>query len=168
MVTHKGWCIDCIMTIRQPKQRPVQLEDNSKRDVRTQFGAVCWRRQSTGIQILLVTSRRSRRWIIPKGWPVDQATPAEAAETEAWEEAGVQGTASPVCLGIFSYSKELDPGETLPCVVAVFPLKVKKLLNDYPEKSERRRKWFSQKKAAKMVSEPELATMLKNFDPSVV
>lgn len=156
------------MTIRQPKQRPVQLEDNSKRDVRTQFGAICWRPHPTGIQILLVTSRRSRRWIIPKGWPVDQATPAEFAQTEAWEEAGVEGKAAPVCLGIFSYSKELDPGETLPCIVAVFPLKVKKLRTTYPEKADRRRKWFSQKKAAKLVDEPELATMIRNFDPSAL
>ena len=156
------------MTIRQPNQRPVQLEDNTKRDVRTQFGAVCWRRHPTGVQILLVTSRRSRRWIIPKGWPVDQVTPAEAAQCEAWEEAGVEGKITPVCLGIFSYSKELDPGETLPCVVAVFPLKVKRLRTVYPEKADRRRKWFSQKKAAKLVDEPELATIILNFDPSAL
>lgn len=156
------------MTIRQPKQRPVQLEDASKRDVRTQFGALCWRVKNGALQVLLITSRRSRRWIIPKGWPMDQETPAKAAKTEAWEEAGVDGKVSPVCLGIFSYSKELDPGETLPCVVAVFPVKVKTLSKDYPEKSDRRRKWFTPKKAAKLVSEPELAVMLRNFDPAQV
>lgn len=156
------------MTIRQPKQRPLQLEDASKRDVRTQFGALCWRVKNGTLQVLLITSRRSRRWIIPKGWPMDQQTPADAAKTEAWEEAGVEGTASPVCLGIFSYRKELDPGETLPCIVAVFPVKVKSLSKDYPEKSDRRRRWFNSKKAAKLVEEPELATMIKNFDPSKI
>lgn len=156
------------MTIRQPKQRPVQLEDNSKRDVRTQFGAMCWRKKDGEVQILLITSRRSRRWIIPKGWPVDMATPVEAAMAEAWEEAGVEGKASPLCLGIYSYSKELDPGETLPCVVAVFPVHVKNLKRNYPEKTDRRRKWFSQKKAAKLVAEPELATILQNFDPDAI
>ena len=154
------------MTIRQPKQRPVKLADASKRDVRTQFGALCWRVKNGTLQVLLITSRRSRRWIIPKGWPMDQETPAGAAQTEAWEEAGVEGKVSPVCLGIFSYHKELGPGETLPCVVAVFPVKAKSLSKDYPEKKDRRRKWFPQKKAAKLVDEPELATMIKNFDPS--
>lgn len=166
-VCHKGW-YDAGMTIRQVKQRPVLLEDNTKRDVRTQFGAICWRRRMSDVQVLLVTSRRKRRWIIPKGWPLDQATPAETARTEAWEEAGAEGKVAPVCLGIFSYSKEIDDGELLPCVVAVFPLKVKNLAKDYPEKTDRRRKWFSQKKAAKLVEEPELATMIKNFDPSVL
>lgn len=156
------------MTIRQPKQQPVRLEDATKRDVRTQFGAVCWRLKDEEVQILLITSRGSGRWIIPKGWPMDQATPAEAAQTEAWEEAGVEGKAAPVCLGIFSYSKELDPGETLPCVVAVFPVKVKELKKNYPERTARRRKWFSAKKAAKLVDEPELATMIRNFDPKAL
>lgn len=156
------------MTIRQPKQQPVRLEDATKRDVRTQFGAVCWRLKDEEVQVLLITSRGSGRWIIPKGWPMDQATPAEAAQTEAWEEAGVEGKVSPVCLGIFSYSKELDPGETLPCVVAVFPVKVKELKKNYPERTARRRKWFSSKKAAKLVEEPELATMIRNFDPKAL
>lgn len=156
------------MTIRQPKQQPVQLEDVTKRDVRTQFGAVCWRVKDGDVQILLITSRGSGRWIIPKGWPMDQATPAEAAQTEAWEEAGVEGKVAPVCLGIFSYSKELDPGEALPCVVAVFPVKVKELKKNYPERTARRRKWFSPRKAAKLVDEPELATMIKNFDPKAL
>lgn len=156
------------MTIRQPKQRPVLLEDNTKRDVRTQFGAVCWRLKDGDVQLLLITSRGSGRWIIPKGWPVDQATPAEAAMTEAWEEAGVKGRASPICLGIFSYSKELSPGETLPCVVAVFPVRVDSLKKNYPERTSRQRRWFSPKKAAKLVDEPELATMLRHFDPAKV
>ncbi|MEO0945294.1 MAG: NUDIX hydrolase, partial [Pseudomonadota bacterium] len=64
--------------------------------------------------------------------------------------------------------KELDPGDTLPCVVAVFPVKVSKLAKAYPEQSERRRKWFTSKKAAKLVDEPELAAMIKKFDPRMV
>ena len=99
---------------------------------------------------------------------MDEETPAKAALTEAWEEAGVDGKVAPVCLGIFSYSKEIDPGETFPCVVATFPVKVKSLAKDYPEKKDRRRKWFSQKRAAKLVEEPELATIIKNFDPSML
>lgn len=156
------------MTIRQPNQRPLRLKDQGKRDVRTQFGALCWRINSDKLEVLLITSRQRKRWIIPKGWPVDRATPAEAAATEAWEEAGVAGKVAPICLGIYSYNKCLDRSEVLPCVVAVFPIRVKKLLADYPEKDQRRRKWFSRKKAAKLVDDPELANMILNFDPKSV
>ena len=87
---------------------------------------------------------------------------------EAWEEAGVEGKASSACLGIFSYNKELGEGDLLPCVVAVFPVKVKKLVPVYPEAGDRRRKWFSLKKAAKKVDDPELGALLSGFDPSVL
>lgn len=140
--------------------------DQGKRDVRTQFGGLCWRSSGDKIEFLLITSRRRKRWIIPKGWPADGATPADAAMTEAWEEAGVVGKVFPVCLGIYSYAKDLSENEAMPCVVAVFPIRVSKLSSNYPEKSERRRKWFSRKKAAKLVDEPELATMIKRFDPA--
>lgn len=153
------------MSVSRIKQQPLRLSDAGKRDVRTQFGALCWRRRKGNVEVLLITSRRRKRWILPKGWPVDGATPCEAAETEAWEEAGVHGTAKPVCLGIYSYSKLLDKNESLPCVVAVFPVKVKELAEDYPEKSERRRKWFTLKKAASVVAEPELAMLLSGFKP---
>ena len=147
------------------KQRKLELADSDKRGVRTQFGALCWRKRGDEVQVLLITSRRQKRWIIPKGWPQDKTTPAKAAATEAWEEAGVEGKAKSTCLGIYSYNKELVSGTPLPCVVAVFPVRVQKLRGSYPEKKERRRKWFSLKKAAQKVSEPELAALLANFDP---
>lgn len=154
------------MTVSDVKQRKLELTDEGKRGVRTQFGALCWRVRADEVQVLLVTSRRRQRWIIPKGWPQDRTTPVRAAMTEAWEEAGVEGKASATCLGIFSYTKELDEGDLMPCVVAVFPVKVKALSSDYPEKAERRRKWFSLKKAAKKVDDPELAALLAGFDPA--
>ena len=155
------------MSLTRIKQRPVDLSDVGKRDVRTQFGALCWRQHKDEVQVLLVTSRRSKRWILPKGWPQDGETPASAAETEAWEEAGVKGKVTPVCLGIFSYMKDLDEG-ALPCVVAIFPLKVKSLTKDHPEANLRRRKWFSLKKAASLVEEPELAAIIRGFDPALI
>lgn len=156
------------MTLTRIKQRPLRLADNSKRDVRTQFGALCWRVKNGKVQVLLVTSRRRRRWILPKGWPMDGATPIQAAEREAWEEAGVSGKATSVCLGIFSYLKDLGEGEHLPCVVAVFPVKVKKHHADWPEKSQRRRRWMSLKEAAKSVDEKELSMILANFNPDAL
>ena len=153
------------MSMTKIKQQALDLENYDKRDVRTQFGALCWRRRIGKLLILLVTSKRSRRWIIPNGWPQDGATPAEAASTEAWEEAGVKGKTRPVCLGIFSYLKMLPGDASLPCVVAVFPLKVTSLAGIWPEKSQRKRKWVSPRKAAAMVQERELAGIIMSFDP---
>lgn len=153
------------MSIAKTKQRPLRLADAGKRDVRTQFGALCWRKHKDKVQVLLVTSRRTKRWILPKGWPMDGATPVQAAEREAWEEAGVKGKSKPVCLGIYSYYKGIDKKTLLPCVVAVFPVKVRTIANDWPERKERKRRWVSLKKASKLVSEPELAALLLHLDP---
>ena len=148
------------------KQQPIRLGNTQKRDVSTQFGALCYRVKNDKVQILLITSRGTGRWIIPKGWPMNETTPSEAAQQEAWEEAGVKGEAIPVCLGIYSYQKNVGENDDLPCVVATFPIKVKKLAKDYPEADERDRKWFSPKEAASLVDEPELATMIKKFKPT--
>lgn len=145
--------------------RPLRLTTGSKRDVRTQFGALCWREREGTLQFCLVTTRRTRRWVIPKGWPVHNATPAEAAAAEAVEEAGVTGRIEDVCVGIFTYIKELDGDGDLPCVVAVFPFKVEETLEVWPEKAERARRWVSALDAARLVHEPELARIILNFDP---
>ncbi|MBT0956200.1 NUDIX hydrolase [Alphaproteobacteria bacterium KMM 3653] len=143
------------------------MGDNSKRDLRTQFGALCYRVVGGKTQILLITSRTRKRWILPKGWPMDGESPTHAAETEAWEEAGAKGKIKPVCIGIYGYRKQFD-GEEMPCMVAIFPLKVKSLASDFPERDERRRKWFSLAKAAKKVDEPELRHLISRFDPSTL
>lgn len=153
------------MSIPRIKQRPVRLANCGKRDVRTQFGALCWRVKNDRVEVLLVTSRRRKRWVLPKGWPMDGATPVEAAEREAWEEAGVTGAAKPVCLSIYSYIKDLSKDERLPCVVAVFPVKVKKQHDTWPEKKERRRRWMSLKDASKAVEEKELSLLLAHLEP---
>lgn len=152
---------------RTKKSVPISVARGGKRELRTQFGALCYRVSQGKIQVLLVTSRTRKRWIIPKGWPADGMTPAEAAAQEAWEEGGAVGKVSDMCFGIYSYVKNL-PKDDLPCVVAVFPMKVKKLANSYPEHNQRRRKWFSPRKAAKKVMEPELREILNRFDPEVI
>nr|WP_289069582.1 NUDIX hydrolase [uncultured Aliiroseovarius sp.] len=145
----------------------MRLSLGDKRSVRTQFGALPFRIKNGKVEILLITSRGTGRWIIPKGWPMDGETPAGSAATEAFEEAGVEGTISHDVLGFYSYTKNHD-GQRLPCVVAVFPLKVKKQLKSFPEKGQRRRKWVSQKKAAQLVWEPELRRIIKGFDRSAL
>ncbi|MEJ2016863.1 MAG: NUDIX domain-containing protein, partial [Maritimibacter sp.] len=87
------------------KQKPIKLTGTDKYGVRTQFGALPWRLKAGKVQILLITSRGSGRWIIPKGWPMHGQTPSEAAATEAYEEAGIEGKLSPMVLGFYGYRK---------------------------------------------------------------
>lgn len=145
----------------------MRMTASQKRNVRTQFGALCYRVVDDKVQVLLVTSRGKGRWIVPKGWPMPGATPAKSAMQEAWEEAGVEGRTHENCLGIYSYMK-CDDGERLPCVVAVFAIKVRALKRDYPETGQRRRKWFSRKNAAKLLEEPELRQLVLDFDPRTI
>ncbi|PID37095.1 MAG: NUDIX hydrolase [Rhodobacterales bacterium] len=144
---------------------PIRLDGSSKRDLRTQFGALPFRVVKGQVEVLMVTTRTTGRWILPKGWPIDGQTPAEAAATEAFEEAGVEGKAFQQPIGFYAYSKAHE-GDDLPIFVAIFPLRVKKIHADWPEKSQRKRKWMRPKKAAKLVSEPDLAPIIAVFDPT--
>ncbi len=136
-----------------------------KGDVRTQYAALCYRMRKDAVQVLLVTSRDSGRWVIPKGWPMKGCSAADAAEIEAWEEAGVKGKIKDHCLGVYSYLKGMNDTHSLPVVVAVYPLLVTDLRDDFPEMGQRRRKWFDAKKASGRVVEPELRRILRKFDP---
>ncbi len=132
---------------------------------RTQYGALCWRKMRGTVQVLLVTSRDTGRWVIPKGWPMPDRSPAAAAAQEAWEEAGVEGQVSDQCIGLFMYDKVMGPDLAVPCVVAVYPLKVTATQDRFPESRMRKRKWFLPAKAARKVVEPELQAILATFLP---
>ncbi|SEP72696.1 NUDIX hydrolase [Thalassovita taeanensis] len=152
------------MKLFRPSQLPLSVQAPRKTEVRTQFSALCYRVSRGQTEVLMITSRRSKRWIIPKGWPIKGKTPAQSALHEAWEEAGVRGDASDYCLGVYSYVKTSGPKRPLHCVAMVYPVRVRALSRDFPESDERRRKWFPAKKAAARVDEPELARILKTFD----
>lgn len=152
-------------TKKSPKVRPLRLRGAAKTDVRTQFAALCWRIKRSELQICLVTSRTTARWILPKGWPMHKQTPASAAATEAWEEAGLTGKTYNICLGVYSYAKPIKK-QPLPIVVLVYPVKVRNVHSEWPEKSQRRRKWFTPAKAAKKLAEPELRQIVLDFDPA--
>lgn len=132
--------------------------------VRSQCGALCWRMHRGRVEVLLITSRETGRWIIPKGWPMAAHTAAEAAQKEAWEEAGVEGPIAQDPIGLFAYDKQRLPEPPTPCVVSVFALRVARLAEKFPERRERRRKWFSAAKAAQKVLEPELRALLLDLD----
>jgi len=145
----------------------IELGDGGKTDLRTQFAALCYRIKDDKVQVCIVTSRRSKRWIVPKGWPMQGQTPMDAAATEAFEEAGVRGKIYPRPIGVFSYYKVRSEDE-LPCMAVVYPLKVKKVLKRWPEERERERKWVSRKKAAALLDDPELSNIVLNFQPDLV
>lgn len=153
------------MTLQSTTQKPISLMSAQKSDLRTQFAALCYRQEKNGIKVLLITSRRSGRWIVPRGWPIDGLTPSDCALTEAWEEAGVKGRAHEQCLGLFSYRKLLGPQLGLPCVAMVYAVRVTSLASDFPEAGQRKRKWFSPKKAAARIDEAELSQIVRHFDP---
>ncbi|MGB3245464.1 MAG: NUDIX hydrolase [Sulfitobacter sp.] len=147
------------------KQLPISLHGGPKGEVRTQFAALCYRVKQGKVQILLITSRGSKRWIVPKGWPMEGKTPAQSAAQEAWEEAGVQGKTGDGCLGVYSYAKDVGEEDDLPCLAMLYPVRVKSLAQKYPEHRERRRRWLSRKAAAAKVAEPELKQLICDFDP---
>lgn len=146
-------------------QLPISLHGGAKGQARTQFAALCYRMRRGKVQILLVTSRKRGRWIVPKGWPMHGLTPAESAAQEAWEEAGVRGAPSQLCLGVYSYAKDREDCGPLSCLAMLFPVKVVSLAKVYPESDARRRRWVSLKKASRMVLEPELSRIIRDFDP---
>ena len=129
------------------------------------MAALCWRQSRKGLRILLITSRDSGRWVIPKGWTMRNRTDPEAAAREAYEEAGLRGVISERSIGIYTYAKVLGPGRSVLCAVKVFPLEVREMLKKYPETGQRRARWFSPEKAAKRIAEPELKAIVRGFDP---
>jgi 8-oxo-dGTP pyrophosphatase MutT (NUDIX family) len=134
---------------------------------RIQYGALCWQHAEKGIEALLITSRDTRRWIIPKGWPMPGLSPEAAAAEEAWEEAGVEGVLNPLCLGRYGYMKTLSVEATVPCAVGVFGLQVTRLAETFPEAKERHRQWFPLAEAAALVKERDLAQIIRSFTPPV-
>jgi len=116
------------------------------------------------VQVLLVTSRESRRWVIPKGNFANTASPHLAAAREAEEEAGVIGVVCPTALGTYRYRKRKGSGASLMADVEVFPLAVNRELPDWKEKKQRDRRWFSLKDAADAVEEPDLRDLIRSFN----
>jgi len=131
---------------------------------RIQYAALPYRATRTSeLEIMLVTSRGTRRWIIPKGWPKIGLSPHELAAEEAFEEAGIAGKISKSSIGSYSYDKALGRGGTARCSVKVFPIEVKRQHRSWPEKRERQTGWFTPDDAARFIREPRLRRIIRNF-----
>lgn len=134
-----------------------------------QVGAICFRTgDNGGCEVLLVTTRETHRWTIPKGWPIKGLKPYEVAERESWEEAGVRGKAKKKAFGYYTYLKALADGSKAPTMVQVHMLSVQTDSAKFPECKERTLEWMSPTEAARRVAEPELKGLLMALEEGSV
>jgi len=146
----------------QLEDRTIKTRSAKKpRAERVQYGALPYRRAGEAdMQVLLVTSRGTKRWIIPKGWPIKGLKPAEAAAREAYEEAGVRGRVGRP-LGNYVYDKFSENRQaSMPCEVKVYPLAVKRQLKQWPESKQRQVQWYTAEEAAALVGDAGLRELI--------
>lgn len=124
-----------------------------------QSGVIPYRRNDQGIEILLITTIKKKKWIIPKGYIEFNLTAFESAKKEAYEEAGIIGANETVELGYFENQKSIGI-----CHTKIFALEVIKVLENYPDKNARKRKWFELKAAANTVAIPEISKMIISLE----
>ena len=130
---------------------------------RRQVAALPWRRGANGLEIMLITSRETRRWVTPKGGRMAGKTDAEAAAQEALEEAGIEGRVDQEPVGTFRYLKVLKRRAPRWCVVAVYPLEVQTEHAAWQERHQRVREWMSVAEASARVDEPDLKALIAAF-----
>lgn len=146
--------------------RPMDVLNNALKLVRPSFvqvAALCLRDGAQGEELLLIQTLTRKLWMIPKGWPMDGLSLAEAAEQEAWEEAGVRGQIAPSPMGAFTYTKIKSSGLPVQCRAQVFRLDVTRCSDSFPEAHKRTRRWVTPSQAASMVQNPQLARLLDSL-----
>jgi len=136
-------------------------------NVLRQAGALPYRMEPDGLRVMLITSRGTGRWVIPKGGVEKGFTPAQAAAREAYEEAGVRGAIDPVPLGSFTYPKRLNSGRIKPASVLVFGLRFERQAKTWPEQGERRVEWMTIAEAITAVRDPGVANLLRRLNENV-
>jgi 8-oxo-dGTP pyrophosphatase MutT (NUDIX family) len=130
-----------------------------------QYAALPYRRRSDGtIEVMLVTSRETGRWIIPKGWPIHGLGPPGSAAREAMEEAGLTGRISNRSIGFYHYKKRLADGSAVICAVETFAFEVEKQFSSWPEQAQRQTQWLEVREAADAVQEPELSSLILKLE----
>lgn len=120
--------------------------------------------QDGSLEVLLVTSRDTGRWVLPKGWPSRRLKDKDAAAREAKQEAGVVGKISSKPIGNYRYRK-LEGQSSHLVEVSVYILRVQKEKRRWREQTERERRWFPVAVAARCVRERKLRLLLKDLGP---
>jgi 8-oxo-dGTP pyrophosphatase MutT (NUDIX family) len=118
------------------------------------------------LEVLLITTLKTHRWIVPKGWPIAELAPHACAAREALEEAGVGGMICEKPVGSFRYLKRRKDGETMPCKVDVFALEVTHQRRTWAEKGVREFRWCTIAEALVSVGEPGLRQIISRFAQS--
>jgi 8-oxo-dGTP pyrophosphatase MutT (NUDIX family) len=139
------------------------LDPRAKGEARRQSAALPVMGEGAARRVVLITSRETKRWVVPKGWIGKREAPHCSAAREAFEEAGLDGEADPDPIGAYAYAKRMARGLLLETEVLVFRFRVATLLPDWPERRERERRLFTPAAAAALVQEPELSTLLLNL-----
>jgi 8-oxo-dGTP pyrophosphatase MutT (NUDIX family) len=129
-----------------------------------QAGAIPFEYRKGVLHVLLIASRGSGRWVIPKGGIEPGHTAREAAAQEAFEEAGIRGVMDDEPLGFFTYTKRLKSGAGKPASVEVYALRVGKQLKKWPEQAERQFQWMSVAAAMAAVEEAGVARLLARLE----
>jgi hypothetical protein len=132
------------------------------REPHAQYGALPWR-FADDLEIMLLTSRDTRRRVIPKGWPMKGRKPNATAALEALQEGGLLGNIGKKSVGAYHYRKRLKNGAVLMCRVEVFPLRVLRQRKKWPEMGQRVTQWFPYVEAAEEVAEAELKALILGF-----
>jgi 8-oxo-dGTP pyrophosphatase MutT (NUDIX family) len=134
-----------------------------------QVAALVYRLKKKRPEILLITSRGTGRWVLPKGWPQIGRTFAQSAQREAYEEAGVRGDVAPFSIGTYTYEKhDMCEGECGDFVVDVYPLRFSHQEKNWPERGERRLEWVALEECALRVEEPGLKVLIAGFNPDKI
>ncbi|WP_223162470.1 NUDIX hydrolase [Ruegeria intermedia] len=131
--------------------------------VMRQVAALCHRQTQAGVEVLLISTRGSGRWIIPKGWVITGLSDADSAAREAWEEAGVTGHCDTRRIGSFAHAKHHKRLGRVMCLVDVFPLRVTEVAESFPEAGQRRRVWLKPDEAADRVFAQDLSALIRGF-----
>ncbi len=132
-----------------------------------QIAALPWQVEAGDHRVLLLSSRETKRWVIPKGWPMRGKHLHEAAALEALEEGGLKGHIEEEPLGHYHYFKRRKDGTYMPCRVQVFSFQVMDRVSDYREAGQRELRWFTGSEAAEVVDEPELQRLIRSFAPVI-
>ena len=127
-----------------------------------QSGVIPYRRTKDGLEVLLITSLKKKKWVIPKGFIEFNLSPFESAKKEAYEEAGVIGSNETIELGYFGNQKSIGI-----CHVKVYAMEVTEMLDEYPEMIQRQRKWFKIQEASSAVEIKEISDMIATLETKI-